>query len=357
MFAFLRLKKQIKISVSVMALVVMFATNAGAVATGTGAVQSVCRTALGGGSSVTRIAMAQFQTISNMLPISMGPTKVGGENTGDGSNTGGNLICQCIRIPSMPPIPGITVGWWNPTGTVETTSIPYCFPGLGNPIDMQISNKSFGTRSDGKKGEYATAQSHYLTTLNVVKTLSDTLASGCLSWSMSSGIDYISELLVWRQNDYWSIIFAPESLLVANPIAAAACLVDSIAALIRHPLDVLFWCYGSWGSAYPMTINVGSGDVLTAFAALAARTLTIMSQNMKILKIKGQHMLSATCQPYPTYFLLKNEVHIYPIFPFVNRKRFPIGYPAIIWGVGVDNPTNMGVMSWMVYQQRDCCYL
>ena len=39
------------------------------------------------------------------------------------------------------------------------------------------------------------------------------------------------------------------------------------------PLDALFWCMGSWGSAYPLTGHKGNDSIVEDNAALAGRLI------------------------------------------------------------------------------------
>lgn len=326
--------------------------------------ETACKAATAGGTSGLKINMNLLKTIDNMLPIRIGKIKVGEnairlDSESDDGATSDSFMCVCDAPPPIFVRYGLSLSFWNPIGLVETSAIPNCYPSLGIslPIDVGAS-QSLGRRSDGVKDQYISSQTHYMSGINVLNAFVDVFTMGCLQADLQTGIDHISELLPWWQNDTWAVVFAPESLLVANPIAVAACAADSLAvSTTRKNIDPLFWCYGAWGASYPNTVNVGSGTPISSYALLAARTIASEFKSLKILKTSGKHMFEAQCQPYPTIFIAKNDLKMFPVWPQVVQNGFKIGYPAEIWGFALDNPTNMGVMTWAIYQKRDCCFL
>ncbi|WP_242349065.1 TraU family protein [Mucispirillum schaedleri] len=337
------------------------------------------------------IQTAAFETIDNMLPIKIGAIEIdnidntqggladmGGLGGGGGSDTDGTFLCMCQVPPPVFERLGVTMSFWNNVGMIDTSSIPYCFPQLGQYLDLggtvggsleALTGKAgigganqFGKRSSGGKqkgDQFISAHTHFASFTNLMKIVSDAIFSMCFSADMATNISpQMSEVFFWWQNDEWGVLKNPEALLVANPIATAACMAESLSvSILGTSLDPLFWCMGSWGSLYPITMNVGSGTPLTSYAMLAARNLSERFQLAMLMDTTGYQMLNGYCQPYPTYFIPKKDVNIYPIWPQKFDNRFPLGYPSEIWGFGLDNPANIGVMTWMVYQKRDCCYL
>lgn len=337
------------------------------------------------------IQTAAFETIDNMLPIKIGAIEIdnidntqggladmGGLGGGGGSDTDGTFLCMCQVPPPVFERLGVTMSFWNNVGMIDTSSIPYCFPQLGQYLDLggavggsleALTGKAgigganqFGKRSSGGKqkgDQFISAHTHFASFTNLMKIVSDAIFSMCFSADMATNISpQMSEVFFWWQNDEWGVLKNPEALLVANPIATAACMAESLSvSILGTSLDPLFWCMGSWGLLYPITMNVGSGTPLTSYAMLAARNLSERFQLAMLMDTTGYQMLNGYCQPYPTYFIPKKDVNIYPIWPQKFDNRFPLGYPSEIWGFGLDNPANIGVMTWMVYQKRDCCYL
>src|SRR3546814_17708739 len=61
-------------------------------------------------------------------------------------------------------------------------------------------------------------------------------------------------------DDSLSFYSPPESKLFANPIAIAACAADAMASTVHKPIQLLFWCAGTWGHSYPLSGNVVDDD-------------------------------------------------------------------------------------------------
>lgn len=332
--------------------------------------------------SLSDIQIAAFETIDNMLPIKIGGIEVGSPDdvsgglasAGGSSSDNSAFLCMCQMPPPVFERLGVSISFWNNVGMVDTSSIPYCFPQLGMSLSEDIAPdiesgfsilgkpgvggaNQFGTRSNGSKdSQFITAHTHFASFMNLMQIISEAIFSMCLG--ISTNISPImSETAFWWQVDEWGVVKNPEALLVANPIATTACMAESVSMIAKKNLDPLFWCMGSWGSLYPITMNVGSGTPLTSYAMLAARNLAERFQLGMLMDTTGYQMLNGYCQPIPIYFTPKSDINIFPIWPQKSTSRFPLGYPSEFWGVGKDNPTNLGVMTWMVYQKRDCCYL
>lgn len=323
-----------------------------------------CKLATAGGTSGLKINMNLLTTIDNMLPIRIGKLKTGEDvlrldSESDYASPTDSFTCICEMPPPIFVRQGLSLSFWNPIGMVETSAIPNCYPSLGISLPLEVgASQSFGKRSDGAKDQFVSSQTHYMSGINILNAFVDIFTLGCMQVDLQTGIDHISELLPWWQNDTWAAIFSPESFLIANPIAVAACMADSISvATTRMNVDPLFWCYGAWGASYPNTVNVGSGTPISSYALLAARTIASEFKSLKILKTSGPHMLNAQCQPFPTIFIAKNDLKMFPVWPQMLPNGFRIGYPAELWAFALDNPTNLGVMVWAVYQKRDCCFL
>ena len=332
--------------------------------------------------SLSNIQIAAFETIDNMLPIKIGGIEVGSledmdsnlTKTGSSSSSGDSaFLCMCQFPPPVFERLGVSISFWNNIGMVDTSSIPYCFPQLGTSLSFMgpateaafsFLNtpgvggvNQFGTRSNGSKdSQFVSAHTHFASFMNLMQIVSEAIFSMCLSVNTNIS-PVMSEVAFYWQNDDWSVIKNPEALLVANPIAVTACMAESVSMIAKKNLDPLFWCIGSWGSLYPISMNVGSGIPLSSYGMLAARSIAERFQTAQLLDTTGYQMLNGVCQPIPTYFTPKSDINIFPIWPQKSTSRFPLGYPSEFWGVGKDNPRNIGVMTWMVYQKRDCCYL
>ncbi|GER94905.1 hypothetical protein A45J_2671 [hot springs metagenome] len=64
-----------------------------------------------------------------------------------------------------------------------------------------------------------------------------------------------SELDPRQNDDQLSLLFQPEKLLYANPIAQAICFADCVSASTWKPINALNWCAGCWGTIGTVVTN------------------------------------------------------------------------------------------------------
>ena len=362
------------------------------------------------------LQMTLLETIDNMLPLTIAGAKITtltGAAEGGGDNPLGDIdsikdanvddvesafLCTCAVPPPVMFRYGITMDWWDPVGLVDTTSVPYCVPplgislNLGNGVGSAVSGAMKGVgpamdkvlqalgilmpgqssgasngigggmqitqrASHAKDGVQEQAMhTHFISLLSAIQLMSEAVFYGCFSMD-TNYLPYFSELNPFWAKDQWSVIQAPETLLAANPLGPVICMAEAATNLFGFNLDELFWCAGNWGVIYPLSPNVQGVDYIQASAMTVVKNLYSRFKTFQMFDTAGYHMMNYVCQPLPTFFIPKRDTQMYPVFPITTGKRFPIGTTELGWGAGQDSPVNMGVMTWQIYQKRDCCYL
>ncbi len=156
-------------------------------------------------------------------------------------------LCSCSGFP---PKVGIPLAFWEPTGLVDVTRIPYQLKAWGGIQISEPGIKKRGTVSNnGDSGRTSFYNVHYyhfpvLHWANVLTSFS------CLDKSEVS-ISYMSELDPFWDDDQWASVLNPEIYLFANPLAQSACIGDCTLSSMDKPNDKLFWCAGCSGTLYP----------------------------------------------------------------------------------------------------------
>jgi len=294
------------------------------------------------------IMMRGLATVYNVFPIKIAGVTIfnwsGLEDTGSVSSP----ICVCFT-----PFPriGLTVSLWEPVRIIETVKVPYCFPALGVSIPLGINKRAVGTESDQQteQDRVAFQQVHYylFPLWSVFELFLDFV---CLE---HSGFDlaYMTEVDPLWQNDLLAFILNPEALIFGNPVTQVACMVDSVAAAKRFPLDPLFWCMGSWGSAYPLTGHVPSSDWVQANAGAAARMIYKLHRGGVLWGSVGT---KALCGMYPMPIWRKSQYGLLLLYPVPDVLREPIGRTGLLWDWAKAVPTKDNFV-WILYRKRDCC--
>jgi conjugal transfer pilus assembly protein TraU len=307
-----------------------------------------CKAAIGNNSLMT-VMMNTIKSIHNILPITIAGIQVTPNMGANDINTTGGY-CGCWR-PWYTP--GIVIGFWEPIAIIDASNIPNCLPSLGMHIDIDIvAGSSF---QEVYKENTQNRESFQVTFLNYpIFSMIGLFKDMVCTADSDMDISYISTIDPFWQNDKWSIILHPDAFLFANKIAQLICIVDAVTAQFDHPLDPLYWCFGSWNQTFPLT--KATSEVAHPEAAMSAAS--------KLLhKMHRQSMLNGTidypglCSQYPMPIMSKRQYNMFPVYPLMPHPyRIAIGKSGFFWGIGQEVPiVNSHHWSIAVYRKRNCC--
>ncbi len=296
-----------------------------------------------------------------MFPIKVGgitvvPSKDGLSSTYDSSNS---PLCVCPLPPPLFARTGIILSYGEPTAFIEVVKDPFCFPFFGRQAKIPpiIAGRAQGEHLSSRDGNsspgYTVFNAHYGDFLPI-RLLDLIVDSLCLETkSVELDLAWITEVDPLWQNDSLSVFIHPESLLFSNIIAQLACTADSVTAQIGYPLDFLYWCFGSWGSAYPMTGTSLQTNITAASAHIASRMLYRLARQGQLLD-----WTTYLCGPLPMPILVKSYFKLQIAKPVVGRQSIPIGRSDIIWGTAKNPPSGMSDnFLYMIFIRRNCCVL
>lgn len=268
-------------------------------------------------------------------------------------------VCICPAPPPLMFRPGIPISLWEPARAVETVKTPFYFPFIGTGLAGLGSAGTLGgtndTQADGNNGQYTFSQAHYFI-FPVWTALELLLDFVCLE---HSGIDlaYITEIDPMWNDDSLSAILNPEAMLFGNPVAQLACIADSVSTNAWRPLDFLFWCMGSSGSAYPLTGSVGYSNNVQASAATVGKMIYKLSRTLMIC---DTNISACGCVPTPIW--VKSNYKYHMVRPTRRLKAHPIGKSSLFYEAGSNPLFHSGLgpsdeYLWMLFRKRTCCAL
>ena len=262
-------------------------------------------------------------------------------------------ICACLSGGRITI--GITVSFYEPARMIETVNDAYCFPSLGaalgNPQPGLLNGSTDNAEATG--GTQAFQQAHYyiLPIFGMLDLFADL---PCLE---QDGFDlaYMTEIDPLWSNDSLAFMINPEALLFANPAAHLSCIPDSVSAALGYPLDPLFWCMGSWGSAYPLTGTIAYRNPVSANAGLAARMLFKLGREMLLWDTATN-----VCGPVMLPIWRKSHYRLQIAKPVRGNDCVPIGRSDLIWGAGKNPPGGGGSNAegnflWVLTRKNKCC--
>jgi len=262
-------------------------------------------------------------------------------------------ICYCSKNGKLTV--GIAASFWEPARVIEIVKDPWCFPLLGGleissqPVKQGGNNQTHATGV--KTGKYF-AQAHWYM-FSVWNLLDLFMDVPCIQWD-GFDIAYITELDPLWQRDDLAMFINPEVLLFANPIAQLSCIPDSVSSQAGVPISPLFWCMGSWGSAYPLSGTTDMPNIVRGNAALAARMIYKLSREA-LMWDPGIDLCGAVITP----IWIKSNYKMHLMKP-VRSRIINIGQSSLIWGAGKDPMyrTAKGAaenFDWMLFRRVKCC--
>lgn len=286
-----------------------------------------------------------------IFPISLGDIQLLGGRP-DPENPA-NPICVCNK-PF--PIPGLSIGFWEPVRLVDVSRHQFCFVNLGG-LHLQPSG-NWGT---GKTSVAAGRTSHtnfqvhwYMYPL--IYWLEVLMDFVCLE-SGSFDIAYITEVDPLWQDDELTFFLNPEVMLFNNPIAQAACAADCGAASVDLPLDALFWCAGCQGSMYPLNGNIQAHVGGVQASVLAAERMAYKLH--RELVAWGTSGPEALCEKYPMPVIKKSQYRT----QLINNNAVtsgenacvPLGRTSTLYESQRELPVIGEDFGYLIWRKRNCC--
>ncbi|MBA5868604.1 MAG: TraU family protein [Nitrospira sp.] len=273
-------------------------------------------------------------------------------------------LCGCVCLGPI-CIPGLPLGIWEPKNLVEAVHDPLCFPTLGVSLAGGFSyiGRGMATTQMDSELNYAFFHVHYFVfpLWAIVGIGMDILCLNPTGIADEIDLAYASEIDPLWDDDLISLILFPEALVLANPVALAACAADSVAAAVGFPIDPLFWCAGSFGFMYPPTGHVSGADGDLKPAALSMTRLLA-----KLARAGTEFWTSANgpllCEDIPTALIVKSQYKFQLLWPIPNTGLpppccQPLGRTLMMWGLGKIVPAVGEDFVWLLWKRQNCCML
>ena len=301
---------------------------------------------------------------SCLLPLSIGNMKVGGGSTPAKRDTDNpsSPLCACKKGNSPVPIPGITLGFWEPVRMIDVTRSKFCMVGLGldlgsdDPTSMGTYKKAHG---NGRRAHNSFYHLHYYVypLIYWLELITDLL---CLE-STSFDIAYMSELDPTWNDEKLQTLMQPELFLFGNPIAQAACALDCASSTLSMPRDGLFWCAGCWGNIYPFSgSNANHNGGVQNSSLLATRILAKQhrvglaeSTSTSDARVNGP-----ICKKETALKIKKSQYKLQMLYPKATSGAigcWPLGFADMLYSSFKEYPYDGQDWSYLVWRKRNCC--
>ena len=299
-----------------------------------------------------------------VLPISIGSFSLGDGALPAKRDTKNpkNPVCMCIKGTPPLPVPGISLGFWEPVRLVDVTRTPYCLTSLAGlsvgPVDARkISsyNRSYSKKRITHNSFYHV---HYYVYPLIwwLELITDLI---CLEQTQFD-LAYLSELDPTWNDHKLQTLFNPEAFLFGNPIAQAACAVDCAAATLNKPLDNCFWCAGCWGSMYPLSgANADHVGGVQASSLYASRIIARMHRVglAKSTSTSNGSVDGPLCRKDIALNIKKSQYKLQMVYPSVtnNIGCWPIGLTDGLYSSFREYPHDGSDWAYIIWRKRNCC--
>ncbi|ABL01361.1 TraU family protein [Pelobacter propionicus] len=288
----------------------------------------------------------------------MFPMTTGGVSWGDaGEPAAGNVttpVCTCVGTSGVRI--GVTASFNEHAWLIESVKTPYYFPALGTKLNNTSPGYNAGD-TRGATGQHVRESFHHVHqyTFPVYGIVGLFLDMPCLEQD-SFDLAYMTEVDDMWSEDLLAMLINPEALAFGNPVTQMSCISDAVAAGAGYPIDSLFWCFGSWGSSYPLTGTTVIDDPVTAAAATASRMIFKLGREGALWDTGIDECSS---RGVLTPFMVKSHYKFQIARPVVGNQCVPIGRTALLWGPG-KNPIVGGAgkvdeFLWVATRRRVCC--
>jgi conjugal transfer pilus assembly protein TraU len=299
---------------------------------------------------------------SCLLPISIGPIPIargGGPKNRDIANPT-SPICSCVKANI--PIPGISIGFWEPTRLVDITRTPYCMTNLGGiqmgPTKMtKISSYQRGYGNHHAHHSFYHLHYYIYPLIYWLELITDFI---CLEKSIFD-VAYMSEFDVTWNDDKFQQLINPEVWLFGNPIAQAACALDCAAATSSTPMDSLFWCAGCWGNMYPL--SGANADHIGGVQNSSLLTTRIISKMHRLglaqeTSTNDSSHNGKLCHKNRALKIKKSQYKLQMVNPKSTSGPvgcWPLGLSDMIYSPLKEYPYDGQDFGYLIWRKKNCC--
>ena len=258
------------------------------------------------------------------------------------------------------PIPGLSIGFWEPVRLVDVTRTPYCMVNLGGisigSDDKRISSYRKGSRTAGHSFYHV----HYYVypLIYWLELITDFL---CLEQS-TFDVAYMSEFdITWNDPQIQSFL-NPEAILFGNPLAQAACALDCASSTATTPIDSMFWCAGCLGNMYPF--SGANADHIGGVQNSSLLTTRIIAKMHRIglaqeTSTSDGSINGAICRKHRALKIKKSQYKLQMVNPKSSSDDlgcWPLGLSDLAYSAFKEYPYDGQDWGYLIWRKKNCCF-
>ncbi len=298
---------------------------------------------------------------SCLMPISIGQWSFGKGSSIKSRDIANPSSPLCVCTKANIPVPGISVGFWEPVRLIDVTRTPYCMTNLGGvQMGPQQYRKvsSYSRRYDDRSHSSFYHLHYYIYPLIYwLELITDFI---CLERS-TFDVAYMSELDVTWNDEKLQAIFNPEAALFGSFPAQTACMLDCASANFDVASDKLFWCAGCYGNMYPFSgANADHVGGVQNSSLLSMRILAKMHRLglAQETSTTDASMNGKICRKSIAPVIKKSQYKLQMTYPKSSTGQigcWPFGLSDMMYSSFKEYPNEGQDWGYLVWRKKNCC--
>jgi conjugal transfer pilus assembly protein TraU len=298
-----------------------------------------------------------------LLPISIGGFEIGKGVTPKKRDIKNptSPVCACSKLGQPIPIPGISIGFWEPVRMVDITRTPYCMVNLGG-IALGNDAKKISSHARGydKRATHSSFYHVHYYVYPLIYWLELITDFMCLEQS-TFDVAYMSEFdITWNDSKLQSLL-NPEAILFGNPLAQAACGLDCASATASTAIDSMFWCAGCHGNMYPF--SGANADHIGGVQNSSLLTTRIIAKMHRIglaqeTSTTDASINGAICKKSRALKIKKSQYKLQMINPKSSSDGigcWPLGLSDMAYSAFKEYPYDGQDWGYLIWRKKNCC--
>ena len=298
-----------------------------------------------------------------LLPISIGGFEIGKGVTPKKRDIKNptSPVCACSKLGQPIPIPGISIGFWEPVRLVDVTRTPYCMVNLGGiALGNDAKKISSYARGYDKRATHSSFYHLHYYVYPLIYWLELITDFMCLEQS-TFDVAYMSEFdITWNDSKLQSLL-NPEAILFGNPLAQAACGLDGASATATTAIDSMFWCAGCLGNMYPF--SGANADHVGGVQNSSLLTTRIISKMHRIGLAQETSTTDASinggiCRKSRALKIKKSQYKLQMTNPKSSSDGigcWPLGLSDMAYSAFKEYPYDGQDWGYLIWRKKNCC--
>ena len=298
-----------------------------------------------------------------LLPISIGGFEIGKGVTPKKRDIKNptSPVCACSKLGQPIPIPGISIGFWEPVRLVDVTRTPYCMVNLGGiALGNDAKKISSYARGYDKRATHSSFYHLHYYVYPLIYWLELITDFMCLEQS-TFDVAYMSEFdITWNDSKLQSLL-NPEAILFGNPLAQAACGLDCASATATTAIDSMFWCAGCLGNMYPF--SGANADHVGGVQNSSLLTTRIISKMHRIGLAQETSTTDASinggiCKKSRALKIKKSQYKLQMTNPKSSSDGigcWPLGLSDMAYSAFKEYPYDGQDWGYLIWRKKNCC--